>query len=90
MTSSSRGIRHSTTNAVFFALLATSAVLAQPATVQFRDCFSGNISQKLNISTVYAQVLHNEGKDRHLNITVLGQAGQDITGQSPESTSLGV
>jgi hypothetical protein len=65
-------------------LLAGSlSVLAQPADVwQFRDCFSGNETQKLNVSTVYAQILDADKENRHLNITLIGSSGQDILGQS--------
>jgi hypothetical protein len=47
------------------------SVVAQPATIPFEDCFTAlNVTQKSQISTVYAQVL-----DGHrLNFTVLGNS----------------
>ena len=59
-------------------------VLASPATLPFTDCFTGNISQKLSVSTVYAQVVGD-----NLNVVVLGQTPQEIDGFTNSSKSLG-
>jgi hypothetical protein len=63
--------------------------LAQVATPRFTDCFSGNASLKLNVSTVYAQITTSQSLGRHLNITVLGQSPQIIQGTSNGSSDLG-
>jgi hypothetical protein len=60
-------------------LLAPGA-LAEPAAVQFSDCFGGNDAQKLNVSAVYAQMF--DGDQRHLNLTVLGTTPQQIVGSA--------
>jgi hypothetical protein len=65
-----------------------SGVSAQPATIAFHDCFSGNDSQKLNISTVYAQVIENDD-ERYLNLTLLGHTSQNISGEAQQSDHLG-
>ncbi|RDB20150.1 hypothetical protein Hypma_012917 [Hypsizygus marmoreus] len=64
--------------------------LAEPAVVQFTDCFdqNSNPAQKLNISTVYAQVLDTEEFGKHLNLTVIGNSPQEILGFTNVSTSL--
>jgi hypothetical protein len=72
----------------FFALLFAAAG-AQVATPRFSDCFSGNASLKLNISTVYAQITTSESLGRHLNITILGQSPQIIQGTANGSSDLG-
>ncbi|EGN92046.1 hypothetical protein SERLA73DRAFT_117887 [Serpula lacrymans var. lacrymans S7.3] len=69
--------------ALSLSLYYSGLTLAQPATLQFYDCFTGNASQKLSVDTVYAQYLPNEV----LNITVLGQASQQILGTA-NTTSL--
>lgn len=52
-----------------------SPVFAQPASLVFQDCFSdSNATQKLQISTVYAQVLDGG----RLDLTVLGTAPVQI------------
>ncbi|KAI5123407.1 hypothetical protein M0805_006113 [Coniferiporia weirii] len=56
-------------------------VLAQPATLSFTDCTSGNAAdpaQKINVSTVYGQIVTGENLGRHLNLTVIGNTGQEI------------
>ncbi|PFH47802.1 hypothetical protein AMATHDRAFT_66795 [Amanita thiersii Skay4041] len=65
-------------------------VLAEPATVPFSDCFDrgANTSQKLDINTVYAQILPNEVWGKYLNLTLLGNSSQGITGFSNTSNSL--
>src|SRR3984957_20568352 len=67
-----------------------ASVLAQPAPLPFQDCFSGNDSFKLNVSTVYGQILSIGQTERYLNLTVFGESAQSITGFSNESTSLGI
>lgn len=67
-------------------LLFSSSALAQPTTLKFQDCFSGdNTTQKLNVSTVYAQLLG----DTALNLTVVGQSNIPIIGSANSSSSLG-
>jgi hypothetical protein len=63
--------------------------LAQVATPRFADCFSGNVSLKLNVSTVYAQITTSQSFGRQLNITVLGQSPQVIQGTANGSSDLG-
>jgi len=50
------------------------SVVAEPATLPFNDCFSGDTSHKLQISTVYGQIL----TDRYLNLTILGNTSIQI------------
>lgn len=66
-------------------------VLADPATVQYSDCFDedSSLTQKFTINTIYAQVFENEEFGKHLNLTVLGEAPQDIQGFTNTSISLG-
>lgn len=60
-------------------------VVAQPATLQWNDCFTGsNTSHKLNLSTVYAQVLPT-AHGALLNLTVLGETPQTILESSSGS-----
>jgi hypothetical protein len=63
---------------------------ADPATVPFTDCFDSdeNLVQKLNVSTVYAQVLENRDLGVYLNLTVLGDTPQQILGTTNASGSL--
>jgi hypothetical protein len=70
-------------------LFAAPHIRANPATLTPKDCFSGNAVQKLNISTVYAQILDNDQMGTYLNLTVLGTSSQQILGLSNASTSLG-
>ena len=65
------------------------SVMSQPATVPFKDCFSGNRTEKLNISTVYAQFLDAGNPHSRLNFTILGVSGQGIIGASNDSSDLG-
>ena len=52
---------------------------AQPATLQFSDCFSSpNTSQKLDISTVYAQYFPESSNGAYINFTVFGTSPQQI------------
>jgi hypothetical protein len=63
---------------------------ADPASIPFSDCFDEpeSVGQKLDVDTVYAQVLQNEEWGRYLNLTVVGTSRQDILGMSNTSTSL--
>jgi hypothetical protein len=58
--------------------------MSQPATVPFNDCFTGNSTQKLDVTVVYAQVLN--GPDSYLNLTILGASNESIQGYSNDST----
>ena len=58
---------------ILFAL-SVSSVVAEPATLPFTDCFSGNPSHKAQVSTVYGQTL----SDRYLNFTVIGSTPAEI------------
>lgn len=71
-------------------LRCATPVYADPATVPFTDCFDNeaNQTQKLNISTVYAQVLENNDLGKYLNLTMLGQSPQQILGVTNASRSL--
>ncbi|KAI0938161.1 hypothetical protein AcV7_003434 [Taiwanofungus camphoratus] len=58
---------------------------AQPANLQYQDCFSGsNTSLKLNVSDVYAQVVNGASERKYMNFTVLGQTPKDIMASSSE------
>ncbi|KAF9266234.1 hypothetical protein L218DRAFT_897250 [Marasmius fiardii PR-910] len=62
-------------------LLFTNPVLSQPASLSFNDCFDsrrGNVSQKLNVSKVYGQVVETAKDESYLNLTVIGSTPQDI------------
>nr|VWO96100.1 Regulator Ustilago maydis 1 protein [Ganoderma boninense] len=66
---------------------------AQPATLQFSDCFSSsNTSQKLDVSTVYAQFFPESSKGAYINFTVIGTSPQEIiaasNGTNPVATTL--
>jgi hypothetical protein len=74
---------------VFLISSCFSSVLALPASLQFQDCFSGNVAMKLNISTVYAQILNSPQMGTYMNLTVFGNSSEDIMGYSNQSTSLG-
>ncbi|KAI6024474.1 hypothetical protein EDC04DRAFT_249060 [Pisolithus marmoratus] len=54
------------------------AVSAQPATLPFNDCFTGNVAQKMSVDTVYSQIVDGQ----RLNLTVLGQTAQQIIGDA--------
>lgn len=47
--------------------------LAQPATLVFNDCYSGNASRKMSVDTVYSQIIGDQ-----LNFTVLGDSATEI------------
>lgn len=58
--------------------LGISSVVAEPATLPFTDCFSGDTSHKVQISNVYAQTL----SDRYLNFTIIGNSPIEIVSAS--------
>ncbi|KAF7317221.1 TRP domain-containing protein [Mycena chlorophos] len=62
--------------------------LADPATLAFNDCFSGNASLKLSVDTVYGQVLDDPQLGTYLNLTVIGNSPQQIDGFTDSSSSL--
>ncbi|KAF8264953.1 hypothetical protein EI94DRAFT_1779451 [Lactarius quietus] len=70
-----------------FALL-FSQISAQIAIPYTSDCFTGNNSLKLNVTTVYAQVATSKSLGRHLSLVVLGQSPQVIQGTSNGSSDL--
>ncbi len=80
------------TKRLLFSLLTPlfSGISAQIAIPRSSDCFSGNESLKLNVSTVYAQVSTSESLGRHLNLVLLGQSPQIIQGTANGSSDLGV
>ncbi|KAI0375926.1 hypothetical protein BV20DRAFT_932337 [Pilatotrama ljubarskyi] len=67
---------------------------AQPATLQYSDCFSSsNTSQKLDVSTVYAQFFPSgSSRGPYINFTVIGNSPQQIIaaseGPNPVATTL--
>jgi hypothetical protein len=63
--------------------LSVSSISAQPATLPFYDCFTGNASQKFSVDTVYSQIIN----ELTLNITILGNTSQQIVA-SANSNSL--
>lgn len=71
--------------------LALPLVLADPATLAVDDCFdkAGNHSTKLNVSNVYAEVVHDDSLGTYLNLVIIGNSPQDIIGFSNDSTNLG-
>lgn len=58
----------------FIFIFILSPVVAEPATLPFTDCFSGDVSHKLQITTVYGQTLSN----RYLNFTLIGNSPVQI------------
>ncbi|KAF7335259.1 Membrane protein [Mycena sanguinolenta] len=69
-------------------LLLLRPVLADPASLPFEDCFSGNASMKLTVDEVYGQVLTSSQLGTYLNLTVIGSSPQEISGSADASTSL--
>lgn len=51
-----------------------SSVAAEPATLPFTDCSSGDASYRVQIATVYGQTL----SDRYLNLTITGNSPINI------------
>lgn len=74
---------------LIFALL-FSGISAQIAIPRSSDCFTGNASLKLDVSTIYAQITTSEALGRHLNLVLLGQSPQVIQGTSNGSSDLGL
>lgn len=66
-----------------FLLLLVHLSFAQPATLAFGDCYSGDASRKMSVDTVYSQIID----DQTLNITVLGDTAAEIINSN---TSLGM
>lgn len=62
-------------------VLGLSSVVAEPATLPFTDCSSGNASREVEISTVYGQTL----SDRYLNLTIIGSTPVEIISASNDS-----
>lgn len=75
----------------FFLLLCLPHVHSDPAVARFTECFDedGGVTPRLQISTVYAQVLQNNDLGNYLNLTVLGSSPQPILGFTNTSGSLG-
>ncbi|KAJ7937049.1 hypothetical protein B0H13DRAFT_2261477 [Mycena leptocephala] len=71
-----------------FSLLFAGSALADPASIPFEDCFSGNDSMKLTVDEVYGQVLTSSELGTYLNLTVIGNSPQDILGFTDSSSSL--
>ena len=67
-----------------------SEISAQIAIPRSSDCFSGNASLKLDVTTVYAQVTTSESLGKHVNLVVLGQSPLPIQGTANGSSDLGV
>jgi hypothetical protein len=59
-------------------ILTFSSVVAEPATLPFTDCFSGDASRKVEISTVYGQTLSG----RYLNFTIIANTPVEIVSAS--------
>jgi hypothetical protein len=81
-----------TRNTCFLFILYTclfSFATAQLAIPRFIDCFSGNTSLKLNISTLYAQIITSQSFGRNLHFTLLGNSPQIIEGTANGSSDLG-
>lgn len=65
-----------------------SGVVGQPAVVQYTDCFTDKLTdRKLNISTVYAQVIQEPGTRARLNFTLLGTTPQQILKSSGDGAN---
>ena len=70
---------------IFLVFLVIAVVSAQPATVQYDDCFSSqDTDKKLVISHVYAQVIPEPSGKAHLNVTLLGTTPQTIVESSTD------
>ncbi|KAJ7098614.1 hypothetical protein B0H15DRAFT_821497 [Mycena belliarum] len=62
-------------------------VLADPASLAFADCFSGNVSVKLTVDEVYGQVLNSAQLGTYLNLTVIGSTPQPIVEFADDPTA---
>lgn len=81
------GLCHMTAIFLVF-LLSITPSYAQPAAVQFRDCFSGsNTTQKLNVSAVYAQLIPQDDGRANLNFTLVGSTPQVIVEASSDQNN---
>lgn len=68
---------------LFIVLIAIIGVSAQPALVQFQDCFSSeSTDQKLNISQAYAQVIPGDSGKATLKFLLFGTTPQVIVESS--------
>ena len=64
------------------------SVIAQPASLSFTTCATGNDidpARKINVSTVYGQVINNNVQGKYMNLTVIGNTGQEIIPISNET-----
>jgi hypothetical protein len=72
--------------------LLTSPAAAQPVQPVFStSCFSGNASQQLSISSVYAQIVDRpDGSGRFMDFTLLGTSPQDIIATANDTGRAGL
>lgn len=63
-------------------------VVANPASLTFQDCFDDteNENQRLQVDSVYAQVLQDDLNSHYLNLTVFGSSPNEIVGISNSSS----
>ncbi|KAG6900422.1 hypothetical protein C0993_010810 [Termitomyces sp. T159_Od127] len=73
-----------------YLLLLLPHVRSDPAVARFTECFDddSNVTQRLQISTVFAQALENDSLGKFLNLTLLGRSPQPILGFTNTSGSL--
>ncbi|KAJ7770974.1 hypothetical protein DFH07DRAFT_914187 [Mycena maculata] len=76
-----------TMSSALISLLLVLPVFADPATLPFDDCFTGNVSMKLSVDEVYGQVLTSDTLGVYLNLTVIGDSAQEIIGFPSETSS---
>lgn len=76
-------------SSALISLLLVLPVFADPATLPFDDCFTGNVSAKLSVDEVYGQVLTSAQLGTYLNLTVIGNSAQQILEFTDSSSSLG-
>ncbi|KAL4262644.1 Transient receptor potential channel Flc/Pkd2-like protein [Pleurotus pulmonarius] len=76
-------------NLLTFLFFSAVVVQADPASLPFTDCFSGDGVRKLTVSTVYGQVVRGiDGQSKTgLNLTIFGENPQEIVGSSSSSLS---
>ncbi|KAJ7094372.1 hypothetical protein C8R44DRAFT_645301 [Mycena epipterygia] len=77
-----------TMSSALISLLLVLPVFADPASLPFDDCFSGNVSAKLTVDEVYAQILTSAQLGTYLNLTVIGNSPEEIFGSTNSSSSL--
>ena len=82
----------STLGTLLLAALPLLAAAASPANLSFTDCFdtSANVSRKIDVSNVYAQVLHDEQYDSYLDLVLIANSPLEIIGRAEQSPNLGV